>query len=148
MKHLLPIAIAGALAIPTVAAGAVNSPLYGSLDDQPGSTVKIRSATKDGETTVKSVAFRQFEVPCDGGRVAILKRSKLTGSIAVGNKRGFRERNDNGETVFKIRGKFKRGFDRATGTFRYFGSIRAEDGVVRDCDSGKMSWSASADGDR
>jgi hypothetical protein len=132
-----------ALAVPATAVG-LTTALYGSLDGEPDSSAKLRVGDADGGTIVRSIAFKRFEIPCEGGQVAILRRAKLTGEIPVGNRRGFRERDDNGETVFKVSGKFNRAFAKASGTFRYFGSFEAADGVVRECDGGKMAWSARA----
>jgi hypothetical protein len=141
VKRLVLIAAVLALAVPATTLGATRA-LYGSLDGEPDSAAKLRVADGAKGTFVRSIAFKRFEVPCDGGHVAILRRAKLAGEIPVGGKRGFRERDDNGETVFKVSGEFNRTFGRASGTFRYSGSIEAADGVVRECDGGKMSWSA------
>jgi hypothetical protein len=140
-RILLCVGLALALAIPAGALAATKA-LFGELDGHPDSTVKIRTASGNDGVSVKSFAVKDFDVSCEDGATVALKRVKLTGRIPVGDKGGFSERDDNGETVFKIRGELKRDGKRATGTFRHFGSLEGQDGAVHECDSGRLSWTA------
>ena len=42
--------------------------------------------------------------------------------------------------MFKVRGHIGR--NKAIGTFRYSGKVRADNGETLDCDSGKLDWRA------
>ena len=141
---LISLVVAVALAIPATALGA-KSVLFGSLDDQPDSTMKLKvhSADGSGAVTVKAITFKNFTVSCDGGLTATMRKSKLAGSIPVGKRGGFKQVDDNGKTVFKIRGELNEDLDDAEGTFRFSGSLEAEDGATHECDTGRLSWTAA-----
>jgi hypothetical protein len=145
--------VVGALATTLlVSAGALGAGLTapahysGSLDGEPGSALKLRigSGVNGAAATVRSVTVGNFDVACRHGVTVPLAKAKLTGEIPVGNGGGFRERDDNGETGFKVRGRIGLPDGRAEGTFRYSGSIEDADGVARQCDSGRFAWTARA----
>ncbi len=130
-----------ALVVPVAATAATTDNLFGALDDQPESAVKVKVATDDaGERSVRSFAVKQFSVACGGGETAVMRRAKLTGEIPVGDNRTFKANDDNGETTFKVSGRI--GSRKASGSFRFFGRI-VDNGVNRQCDSGKQTWEAA-----
>ncbi len=144
-------ALGAALAVSAVALGAgLTAPRHyaGSLKGEPGSVLRlsIGPGVNGGAATVRSVRVGNFDVACRRGVTVPLARARLTGEIPVGNGGGFRERDDNGQTVFKVRGRIGLPNDRAEGTFRYSGSIEDADGVARQCDSGRFTWTARARG--
>jgi len=75
-----------------------------------------------------------------------MRRAKLIGEIPVGQGGGFSERDDNGATVFKVRGKVGLSGGRAKGTFRYRGAVEVNGSVATNCDSGRLQWKARAGG--
>jgi hypothetical protein len=129
--------VAAALALPAAAQGAIANH-FGHLLDVPGSAVKFKERSNAGGSTVTSFAVRDFEVGCDDGTVGLMRVAKLKGNIDVSATGGFKATDDNGETVFKVKGQIRR--NKAFGTFRYFGAIEGTDGVERDCDSGRLTW--------
>lgn len=118
----------------------------GSLRGEPGSAIKlgIGPGENGAAATITSVRVGNFDVACGHGVTVPLARAKLTGEIPVGIGGGFSERDDNGKTVFKVRGRIDLEADKAEGRFRYFGSINDGRGVARQCDSGRFSWTARA----
>lgn len=128
-------------------AGGIASQHYsGSLQGEPGSAIKlgIGPGENGAAATITSVRVGNFDVACGDEVTVPLAKAKLTGAIPVGNGGGFRERNDNGRTVFKVRGRIDLADDKAKGTFRYSGSIEDSGGVARQCDSGRFTWTARA----
>jgi hypothetical protein len=140
MKRILTIAAStAALAIPALAVGqTARDNHFGHLVGAKSSAVKFKEALAGGTRAVTSFAVRDFEVGCDGGFVGLLKVAKLQGTVDVSAGGSFKVADDNGKTVFKVNGQINR--NKSFGTFRYFGQIPAEDGVTRDCDSGKLGW--------
>lgn len=141
MKRILISTIAAvALAVPAIAAGQPQlgqTTHVGHLLGASSSQVKFKQRiTHPGSVT--SFVVRDFEVECDNGVAGSLKVAKLLGSIEVSDSGAFKARNDNGETVFKVKGQIKR--NKSTGTFRYFGQVSADDGVTRACNSGRLGW--------
>ena len=70
-----------------------------------------------------SFAVKNFEVACSDGVAGTLKIAKLSGKIKVSSSGAFKARDDNGVTVFKVKGQINR--NKSTGTFRYYGAIDA-----------------------
>jgi hypothetical protein len=151
MKRTLVLAAGAALvtAIGAVSAHALPQQVYrGQLNGVTGSAVKLRldpSETGDPDI-VRSFTVRYFDVSCRGGALVTMRRAKLIGEIPVGRGGGFSERDDNGETVFKVRGKVGLAGTRAKGTFRYQGAVEVDGGVATNCDSGRLQWKARAGG--
>lgn len=71
-----------------------------------------------------------------------MRKAKLVGDVPIGDRGGFRVRDDNGETVFKVSGEIDG--NQASGTFRYFGTIPNEAGGTSECNTERQSWSARA----
>lgn len=142
MKSKLTIAmLAIALAIPALALAQVARAIYrGHIVGAPESSVKLKEVFGDLEQAVKVFSVRQVGVDCEGDVTAVVGRTKLVGSITVDKDGDFNARNDNGKTVFKVRGHIGR--NKATGTFRYSGKIKDQNGSRLDCDSGKLDWVA------
>ena len=61
-----------------------------------------------------------------------------TGSISVSPGGSFRARDDNGRTVFNVKGQINR--NKSFGTFRYSGRVETTTGSTRSCDTGKITW--------
>jgi hypothetical protein len=140
MKRILTMATcAAALALPALAgAEAARTTHFGHLTGAKDSQVKFKeSLTSDGRA-VTAFAVRDFTVACKGGNAGLLKVAKLAGSIKVSAGGGFKAKDDNGETVFRVKGNINR--NKSVGSFRYSGQIESEDGTVRACDSGKLGW--------
>jgi hypothetical protein len=73
-----------------------------------------------------------------------MKRAAIKGRFAIGRRGGFHARDDNGRTVINVRGRV--GDERASGSFRYRGSVFGSDGVERSCDSGLLPWRSKLTG--
>jgi hypothetical protein len=140
MKRILIMAMTtAALGIPALAVGqTARDTHFGHLAGAKSSPVKFKEGLAGGTRSVTSFAVRNFEVGCEGGFVGLLKVTKLQGSVNVSDAGKFKVTDDNGKTVFKVKGQINR--NKSFGTFRYFGRIPAEDGVTRDCDTGKLGW--------
>jgi hypothetical protein len=147
MKRTLVLAACALLvaAIGTVAAQALTQRVYeGQLRGVIGSAVKLRldPDERGGTDIVRSFTARYFDVVCAGGGTLTMRRAKLIGEVPVGRGGGFSVRDDNGATVFRVRGKIGLRGGRAKGTFRYFGSIEIDGSVTTGCDSGRLRWRA------
>lgn len=145
MKRILVLGgLASLLAVSAAAAGKAPGTLYsGALADDPDSEVVVKVLERGGEPIVGRFAAKDFSVDCDGGAVVGLRRAKLAGRIEIGNRGGFREKNTEGDTVFKLRGELDG--RKAKGRFRYSGQVEDADGVTHDgCDSGRLKWKARA----
>ena len=151
MKRTLVLAACAALvtAIGAVSAHALAQQVYrGQLSGVIGSAVKLQARPErdrgHGHRPLVhgSLLRRQLR----GRRYGDDARAKLIGEIPVGQGGGFSERDDNGETVFKVRGKLGLSGRRAKGTFRYQGSVEVDGGVATNCDSGRLRWRARAGG--
>ena len=112
----------------------------GDFEAQSDSSVKLKTGANN-DYRVKVFGARDFTIDC-GAEDGIIERATLKGRIPIGNRGGFHARDDNGETVLKVRGEID-GRD-AQGVFRFSGEIEDQDGVAQDCDSGRMEWSARA----
>jgi hypothetical protein len=143
MKRNLTIAVASiALAVPAIAIGqgGAHAVYEGHLAGAPDSTVKLKESFGDVERAVKTFAVRDYTVECEGDIPGSLGRTKLVGTIPVDKGGDFKARDDNGRTVFKVRGHIGR--NKATGRFRYSGRVKADNGQTLDCDSGRLDWIA------
>jgi hypothetical protein len=139
MKRTMAIvATLAAIAIPAAAFGKANVNHTGHLAGVGGSVVKFKESVKSSGSTVTSFAVRNFDVSCSGGVGGSLKVAKLKGKIEVSSSGAFKARDDNGVTVFKVKGQINR--NKSIGTFRFKGGIEADDGAVHNCNSGKLSW--------
>jgi hypothetical protein len=140
MKRILVCAaVAAALAIPAGALGA-QAVFFGALDDQPDASVKVKTGTNDGGSFVRLFTVRSYEVSCAGGETAVVKRSSLSGQIPIGSRRTFHARDDDGQTVFNVRGRIGR--NKAQGSFRLSGQAPITTEETADCDSGRQTWTA------
>lgn len=151
MKRTLVLVACATLvtALGAVAAQALAGQIYrGQLRGVIGSAVKLRldPSETDGSDIVRSFAARYFDVACASQSTLTMRRAKLIGEIPVGRGGGFSVRDDNGETVFRVRGKLGLPGNRARGTFRYSGSIETDGGVATNCDSGRLRWRARVGG--
>ena len=147
MKRTIAFAAAACtLAVPALALGQTFVGLYdGHLQQSPDSTVSLKFSgahNPDGSDAVRvqKFAVHDFDVTCTDGVVATLSHAKLKGTVAVGNRGNFRVSNDNHKTVFKLNGHI--GVNKALGSFRLSGKITGTDGVVRNCNSGRLGWVA------
>ena len=141
MKRMMAVGAALAvIAIPAAAFGQkARTTHFGHLVGSGGSSVKFKDSTNgSGARTVTSFAVKNFEVACSDGVAGTLKIAKLSGEIKVSSSGAFKARDDNGITVFKVRGQINR--NKSTGTFRYYGAIEADDGATHNCNSGRLSW--------
>ena len=128
---LVPAAIAGAQV--------AHTNYIGSFDDLPGSEVKVKVAERDGKLRLKVFTAKTFPVSCDGGVDAEMAKASLRGTVPIGREGGFRAKDDNGSTVFRIVGTLSDG--EISGKFRFFGEMDTAGGV-RDCNSGKLFFVA------
>src|SRR5688500_14116855 len=103
----ITIAAVAALALPATAIAA-NADHAGHLLGAPGSAVKFKEHLDADGSTVTSFAVRTFEVACDDGTVGALKVAKLKGNVDVSDSGAFKVRDDNGDTVFKVKGQINR----------------------------------------
>lgn len=139
MKRTMVIGAAlAAIAIPAAAFGQARVNHIGHLVGSGSSSVKFKESVSDSGSTVSKFTVRNFDVACDDGVSGSLKVAKLAGSIDVSRSGAFKARNDNGVTLFKVKGQIGR--NKSTGTFRFSGQIEAEDGATHSCDTGKLSW--------
>ncbi len=93
----------------------------------------------DGDTTLRSFSARRFDVRCEGGVTAQMKRVVGRGEVPVGSHGGFRFVDDNGAAVLRIAGALGAG---PAGKFRFSGLVdTGEDGRL-ECDSGRIFWTA------
>jgi len=139
MKRIVVCAAIAAFAVPASAV-AGQAVFYGELDDQPDASVKVKTGTNDGGSFVRLFTVRSYEVNCAGGETAVVKRSSLSGEIPIGSRRNFHARDNDGETVFKVRGRI--GSNRAQGTLRLSGKTPITNETTADCDSGRQTWTA------
>src|SRR5688572_18230285 len=105
MKRTLMIGVAvAALALPALA-HAVRTTHVGHLSGVPGSTVKFKVSTKGDASSVTSFVVRDFDLSCDGGEAGTISVAKLSGTIPVSASGAFKAKDDNGSTLFKVKGQ-------------------------------------------
>jgi len=139
MKRNLAIGAAlVAIAIPAAAFGQARVNHAGHLVGSGSSAVKFKESVGASGSTVTKFVVRDFELSCSDGVAGTIKVAKLLGKIKVSDSGAFKARDDNGVTVFKVRGQINR--NKSTGTFRYYGDIEADDGATHSCNSGKLGW--------
>ena len=142
-RTLLASSLAIVLAIPAFAGARAIAPnvYLGEVEAEPGASVKLRTEVDNNDRNyVSKFVVRDFFVDCEGGVEQEMRKALLQGKILIGERRRFHDRDDNGETVFNLRGRV--GSRKATGTFRFSGDIETSDGAIRDCDSGRQEWIA------
>lgn len=138
MKRILTgAAVSAALLAPAIA-DAARTNHTGKLIGVPGSSVKFKESLNASGHRVTSFAVRDFEMDCEGDIVGFIDRTRLAGDIDVSPRGGFKVADDNGETVFKVKGQINR--NKSFGTFRYFGEIPVSGGGTAECDSGRLDW--------
>jgi hypothetical protein len=147
MKRTLALAAAACtLAIPVIATGQTSVGLFnGHLTESPDSAVSLKFNQAVYDTRVRVFAVHDLTVTCDDGVVATLDHAKLKGKgkkggVRVGDGGNFRRKDNNHKTVLTVSGHI--GQNKAFGGFRLTGKITGTDNVVRECDSGKLSWVA------
>jgi len=130
-----------ALMIPAAVQGATPQQVFsGGFEAQDDSPVRLKTGVGQGYH-VKAFGAHDFAVTCEGQTTeGSIKRAALKGRIAIGGRGGFKARDDNGDTVLKVRGDI--GKRKATGTFHFSGEIEDQDGRKRECDSGQLEWTA------
>ena len=141
MRRMMAVGTALAvIAIPAAAFGqSARTNHFGHLVGSGSSSVKFKDLTTgSGARTVTSFAVKNFELACSDGVAGTIKIAKLSGKIEVSSSGAFKARDDNGVTLFKIRGQINR--NKSTGTFRYAGAIEADDGATHNCNTGKVNW--------
>ena len=139
MKRRMVIGVAlAAIAIPAAAFGQARVNHVGHLVGVGGSSVKFKESVGESGSTVTKFTVRNFDVSCSDDVAGSLKVAKLAGEVQVSKSGSFKAKDDNGKTVFKVKGQIGR--NKSTGTFRFSGEIQGEDGVTHSCDSGKLGW--------
>jgi hypothetical protein len=145
MKRTLAIAAAACtLAVPAIASGqSFSSTFDGHLDGNSDAPValKFSDGVFPGGIRLDLFAVHNLTVGCEDGVVATLDHAKLKKrkrGIKLGDAKNFRVKNNNGTTLFKVSGRI--GQNKAFGSFRLSGKITGTDGVVRECDSGRLGW--------
>lgn len=139
MKRTMAIGVAlAAIAIPAAAFGQARVNHFGHLVGSGDSLVKFKESVGSSGTNVTKFTVRDFEVACSDGVFGSIKVAKLSGSIKVSAGGGFKARDNDGTTIFKVKGHIGR--NKSTGTFRYSGDIKADDGATHSCDTGKLTW--------
>jgi hypothetical protein len=134
--------LAGTLLVAAAVQAATPQQLFtGKLESQPDSVVRMKTGANNG-FAVRVFGVHDFTVDC-GGSDGTIKRATIKGRVPIGNKGRFHGRDDNGETVLNVRGEIDG--RKASGTFRFSGTIEDQDGNKQDCDSGRLNWSAKAD---
>ena len=88
--------------------------------------MKFKESNSADGHTVTAFTVRDFELGCSGGSLGLIKVAKLTGSISVSPGGSFRARDDNGRTVFNVKGQINR--NKSFGTFRYSGRVETTTG--------------------
>ena len=137
-RFVLTTAAAIGMVCTAFAAAQVSQTVYeGSLDDVPGSSVRVKVLEEDGELFVTSFAARDFDVECEGGVTVPIARALGKGSVPVGAHGGFRFKDDTGKTVLKYAGEIG---PPPAGKFRFFGKVDAGDDGTLECDSGRLFW--------
>jgi hypothetical protein len=137
----LYVGVTAAVALVAAAAVYAATPqqlFLGEIQGQTDSSVRLKTGATNGYR-VKVFGAHDFSVDC-GGSDGLIKRATIKGSIPIGDRGRFHGRDDNGETVFNVRGEIKG--RNASGIFRFSGKIEDQDGNSQDCDSGKLEWSA------
>ena len=139
--------LAATAMVATVAAAstadAATEAYLGGIESESRAHVKLRVAIAADETmTVRSFAVKGLKIDCKGDSKLILTRARLSGEIPVGDSGRFKVRDDNGETIFSLRGEIGTVNERAKGRFRYKGDFATGGGGRAECDSGKLRWHA------
>ena len=130
-----------ALALAAAGEAATGQQVFaGEIEDQPDATVRMKTGATN-ELRVKVFTARDFSVDCDGADGSV-RRATLKGTISVGNEGRFHARDDNGKTVLNVRGEIDG--RKAEGVFRFSGKLDVESGGARECDSGRLHWTAHA----
>ncbi len=135
-------ALAATLFVAAAGQAATGQQLFeGDLEGQPDSYVRMKTGTTNGYR-VRVFGVHDFTVDC-GADDGLIKRATIKGRIPIGDRGGFRVRDDNGETVLTIRGEIDG--RNAEGSFRFSGEMETEDGNKDECDSGRLEWSVRAE---
>ena len=142
MKRFVLVAAVGVAGIFAAIAGAqVSQTIYeGKFDGQHRSKVRVHvSQDASGNVSLRSFSARRFDVHCEGGVTAQMKKVVGRGEVPVGGLGRFRFADDNGTTVLKIAGDVA---SVSVGRFRYSGLMDAGGGERLLCDSGRIFWAA------
>ncbi len=142
MRRFVLATVVGVLGVVAAVAGAqVSQSIYeGKFDGQARSKVRVKvSQDADGNTSLRSFSARRFDVHCEGGVTAQVKKVVGRGSVPVGSHGGFRFVDDNGKTVLRIAGEVGPG---PAGKFRFSGRMDTGETGTLQCDSGRMFWTA------
>ena len=136
--------VGATLVVALVAAAAVQAAtaqqlFLGEIESQEDTSVRLKTGANNGYR-VKVFGAHDFSVECEDSADGLIKRATLRGRIPIGDRGRFHARDDNGDTVFNVRGKIKG--RNASGIFRFSGEIDDGDGDTHECDSGKLEWSA------
>ena len=141
MKRNLTIAVASiALIVPAIALGqgGAHAVYEGHLIGARDSAVKLKESFGDLERAVKVFTVRDYEVQCKGGVPGTLKRTKLRARPRSTRPATSRPAATTGARRSSSSGHI--GVNKATGTFRITGRLKADNGQTLDCDSGKLEW--------
>ena len=145
MKRKLAISGATiALAVPALAfaGGGVKTNYEGHLVGAPDSAVKLKESFGDLERAVKVFTVRDYDGPVPGRRARHAQADEAHGHEPGRQGRRLQvprqQRTHDGQAPGHI------GRNKATGTFRITGRLKAENGQTLDCDSGKLDWIAAA----
>jgi hypothetical protein len=139
MKRALILGALAALLLAATAFAATKT-YKGKIKGDQKSSVALTLKQKDGKASVKSFVAKDFLISC-GSSEARLESATITGLVPVNDKGKFRVTGSNGGQELKVAGKVL-GNNHAKGTVHYSGPT-VVDGENRNCDSGKLDWSAS-----
>ena len=135
-------AIAAVLLLAAVVQAATPQQLFvGDLEGQDDSSVRVKTGAND-DYRVKVFGAHDFVVDC-GANDGLIERATIKGRIPIGDRGRFHARDDNGDTVLKVRGEIDG--HNAEGKFRFSGKIEDQNGDKQECDSGRMHWEAKAE---
>jgi hypothetical protein len=135
------VAAATLLALPVVALAATRD-YEGNLDGDEEATIIFKVVKQGDARKVTAFGATQIPISCGGGEAdARLRTVKVTGEFEVGDRGGFRATADEESQMFKAIGELSANRLKASGTLRYEGRTSV-DGVLQDCESGKLEWSA------
>jgi len=136
--------VAALAAAAGVQAGTDRQLFRGEVERVPGSSLKMRTQTTFSHLNVSLFLVRDFEADC-GPYDLHFDRFALVGvgdPIKIGERGRFHVRKDSGDQPYNLRGKIEG--RRAKGVFRISTKYEEPGGQTRNCDSGRLDWSAHA----
>jgi hypothetical protein len=139
MRRIAAVLLAAVvLAAPTAADAGAAKQYEGAVAHVPDSRVAFSVVKHDGARKVRSIVAERVPLDCGNGHATAADVTGTKGSAAIVEGR-FTFKADDGVRSFRIGGAVHR--RRAAGGLRIAGRFEL-DGKTRDCDSGKLAWSA------